>query len=92
MSHVRHGIANYIHIQVRGGGGGGGGGGGPDTLDPPPPPPPPPPGSATGRLYCPAVPQGHSKMLQKVYVCVWGGGGGGGEQINKWAICMDVLS
>ena len=27
--------------------------------------------------YCPAVPQGHSKKLQKVYVCVCGGGGGG---------------
>ena len=39
-------------------------------------------------LYCPAVPQGHSKKLQKVYVCVCGGGG----QINKWAIYMDVLS
>ena len=43
--------------------------------------------------YCPAVPQGHSKKFQKVYVCVcvcvcvWGGG-----QINKWAIYMDVLS
>ena len=28
--------------------------------------------------YCPAVPQGHSKKFQKVYVCVcvcvWGGG------------------
>ena len=42
-------------------------------------------------LYCPAVPQGHSKTLQKVYVCVCVGGGGGG-QINKWAIYMDVLS
>ena len=37
--------------------------------------------------YCPAVPQGHSKKFQKVYVCVCGG-----EQINKWAIYMDVLS
>ena len=26
-------------------------------------------------LYSPAVPQGHSKKLQKVYVCVCGGGG-----------------
>ena len=37
--------------------------------------------------YCLAVPQGHSKKFQKVYVCV-----GGGGQINKWAIYMDVLS
>ena len=29
--------------------------------------------------YCPAVPQGHSKKLYKVYVC---GGGGGGRSIN----------
>ena len=40
--------------------------------------------------YCPAVPQGHSKKFQKVYVCVCVCVGRG--QINKWAIYMDVLS
>ena len=39
--------------------------------------------------YCPAVPQGHSKKFQKVYVCVYVCVGG---QINEWAIYMDVLS